>query len=135
MKRKLFPYRSIMMLSFLVCVDEAWIVLPKLLCFLLSHALDFVVVFAIELPLVLTTEIRPKQQVDHGGHGRHGHGDGMACHESRRVAVRVYLQMNTVSACAVSCSQMSCTILTKGAAIPAELPIVNCSPVATVLLP
>jgi hypothetical protein len=122
------------MSTFSVRVDEFRVVLSKFLGLFFGHALDLVVVLAIELPLVLTTEPRPKHQINHSRHARHGHRDSMSRHVSRCVGSRVYLQIDTVSTRADLLSIL-CARLTKGAAIPAELPIVNCSPVATVRFP
>ena len=110
--------------------------LSKLFRFFLSHALDLMVFLASELPLVLTAEPRPQPEIYHRRHGHHSHGDSVTFHEPRLVVVWVQLQIAIVSFLALVCLGQSRQIkLTKGAAIPAELPIVNCKPVATVRLP
>lgn len=81
--------KYIQTLNFSVRVNEPRVVLSEFLGLLFSHAMDLVVLFAVELPLVLAAEPRPECEVNHGRHGYHGHGDSVTFHEPRLVVVRV----------------------------------------------
>lgn len=69
--------------SLLVSVVKSWVMLSKLLSFLLSQSLDPVILLTLDLSLILTTEPSPEGHVDQRRHGDQCHRNSMAFDKTR----------------------------------------------------
>jgi hypothetical protein len=113
-------------------IPEPGTIVTHLSNILLSHSLDQMLFLALLTSRVDTSKLKPNNSVAYTSKTHHGHSNSMALDKARSIRCRIYLVFVSVRFIDSLGAEEK---LTKALMMPAQLPILNCNPVAVVLFP